>query len=76
MLPPMDATTTKFIVRMWDMFDGWADITGPLTQAEADVVWNEKTNNGTRNTKYADGDYYAIYPADTKMIFTPKRMGR
>jgi hypothetical protein len=65
-----------FIVRLYDMFDGWIDITKPVTKEEADRVWNEHTENGTENTKYADGDYYAIFPADTRMLFTPETLGR
>ena len=65
-----------FVVRLWDMFDGWMDITGAVSKEEATRVWNERTNNGTQNTKYSDGDYYAIYPADTRMLFTPEVMGR
>jgi hypothetical protein len=64
------------IVRLWDMFDGWIDITGPVSQAEAEKVWNAKTDNGTRKTKYSDGDYYKIFPADTRMIYTPEFLGR
>lgn len=75
----------RFIVRLWDMFDGWIDITGPqsispphelLTRAEAEEIWNKHTNNGTEKITYADGDYYAIFPADTRMFFTPERLGR
>ena len=66
----------KFIVRLWDSFDGWIDVTGPVPKAEADRVWNERTNNGTCKTKYADGDYYAIFPADTRMLMTPEFLGR
>lgn len=66
-----------FVVRLFDMFDGWIDITKkPVTKEEADKIWNEETKNGTQNTKYADGDYYAIFPADTKMLVTPEYLGR
>lgn len=58
------------------MLDGWIDVTGPLSKAKADKRWNELTHNGTKNTKYEDGDYYAIYPADTKMLMTPEFLGR
>ena len=68
--------TDKYIVRLWDMFDGWIDISGSLSKKDAEKLWSEKTHNGTRNTKYADGDYYAIYPAHTKMIYTPEFLGR
>lgn len=66
----------KWVVRLWDMFDGWIDITEELSRKEAERIWNEKTNNGTKNTKYSDGDYYHLFPADTKMIYTPERFGR
>jgi hypothetical protein len=58
------------------MFDGWIDLTEPVTKTEADRLWNEKTDNGKKNTKYSDGDYYRVFPADTKMIFTPEFLGR
>jgi len=65
-----------FVVRLWDMFDGWIDITEPVDREEANRVWNEKTANGTKKTTYDDGDYYRVFPADTRMIFTPEFMGR
>jgi len=46
------------------------------TKAEADAAWSEKTDNGTKKTKYADGDYYKVFPADTKMLHTPEFRGR
>lgn len=67
---------TKNIVRLWDMFDGWIDISGPLTPAKATALWNEKTGNGTHHTQYSDGDYYAIFPAETQMLYTPETLGR
>lgn len=68
--------TALKVVRLYDMMDGWIDITGPITEVEATRIWNEKTHKGTKNTKYEDGDYYAIYPADTKMVVTPEYLGR
>jgi hypothetical protein len=65
-----------YVVRLWDMFDGWIDITSSISKEEADKLWNEKTSNGTRMTKYADGDYYKIFPANTKMVYTPEFLGR
>jgi hypothetical protein len=70
------ATEQLYIVRLWDMFDGWMDVSEPMSKAEAEKLWNEKTDNGKKNTKYADGDYYAIYPADTRMRVTPEALGR
>lgn len=65
-----------YIVRLWDMFDGWMDLTDPISKEEADKLWNEKTENGTKNTKYDDGDYYKVFPSDTKMVMTPETLGR
>ena len=64
------------MVRLFDMFDGWLDITSAISLEEAEKIWNEKTNNGTRNTSYDDGDYYKVFPADTRMIYTPEFLGR
>ena len=66
----------QWIVRLFDMFDGWIDISEPISREKADEMWNEKTKNGTQKTKYADGDYFAIFPADTKMVVTPEFLGR
>jgi hypothetical protein len=66
----------KYIVRLWDMLDGWIDVTGPLSKCAAETRWGEYTRDGTRNTKYADGDYYKIFPANTKMLMTPEFFGR
>ena len=48
-----------FVVRLFDIFDGWIDITEPLTLAEAEAVWNEATKNGTHLTK----NHYRISPS-------------
>ena len=66
----------KWIVRLFDMFDVWIDISEPISREKADEMWNQKTKNGTQKTKYADGDYFAIFPADTKMMMTPEFLGR
>jgi hypothetical protein len=66
----------KFVVRLYDMFDGWIDVTGPLSTEEAQKVWNEKTCGGTTKTRYSDGDYFKVFPADTKMLVTPEYRGR
>lgn len=63
-------TNDKFIVRLWDGMDGiWCDVTGAVSKEEADRVWNEKTSNGTKSTSYNDIDYYAVFPADTTMLY-------
>ena len=66
----------QYIVRLWDMFDGWIDISQPLSKEEADFLWNEKTKDGSCNTKYSDGDYYKIFPSDTRMVYTPEFLDR
>ncbi len=70
------AESKTYIVRLYDMFDGWMDLTGPLSEEDAVAYWNKKTHVGTQKTKYDDGDYYAIFPAETRMIHTPESRGR
>jgi hypothetical protein len=65
-----------FVVRLFDMFDGWIDISGALPKEEADRLLNEKTENGTKSVRYDDGDYYRIFPANTRMLVTPEYLGR
>jgi hypothetical protein len=60
-----------FIVRLYDGFDNqWIDITGPVSEEVAQKVWNEKTDNGTKKSKFEHIDYYRIFPANTKMLFS------
>jgi len=60
-----------FIFRLYDGFDNqWMDVSEPLPKDEADKVWNEKTVDGTKRTTFDDIDYYEIFPADTKMLFS------
>ena len=66
----------RFIVRLFDMFDGWIDIQDNLSKEEADELLSKKTNNGTSKASYSDGDYYAIFPSNTVMWMTPERLGR
>ena len=61
-----------FVVRLYDGFDNcWCDVTEPISKEEADRVWNEKTDNGTKETKFDDIDYFKIFPAGTQMLFRP-----
>jgi len=66
----------KYVVRLFDMFDGWIDISSAVSKEEAEEIWAKETKNGTKNTKYEDGDYYAIFPANTRMRYTPETLGR
>ena len=61
----------KYIVRLYDGFDNlWIDVSEAVSKEEAEKIWNEKTNNGTKNKCFNDIDYYKIFPADTKMLFS------
>ena len=68
----------KFTVRVFDMFDGWCDRFDGINVSaeEAMKIWLHRTLDGTKNTKYADGDYYDVFPADTRMVMTPEFLGR
>ena len=58
------------VVRLYDGFDGkWMNVTSPVSYDEALQVWNERTANGTKNRSFSDINYYAIFPADTTMLF-------
>jgi hypothetical protein len=65
-----------YILRLYDMFDGWMDIGEPTTKAKAEAAWNKKTHSGTKNTKFGDGDYWRVFPANTRMRETPEHRGR
>ena len=60
-----------FVVRLFDGFDfEWMDVSEPVSKEEATRIWNKKTKNGTKQTSFAEIDYYAIFPADTRMLFS------
>ena len=66
-------TKKLFVVRLYDGFDHeWMDISDEVSKEEAQRIWNNETGNGTHNTKFDDGDYYCIFPADTKMLFSSR----
>jgi hypothetical protein len=61
----------RFVVRLYDGFDNtWIDVTATVPRAEADRVFAEKTGNGTHHVRFADIDYYRIFPADTQMLYS------
>lgn len=67
----MTETRGMYIIRLYDGFDNqWLDISKPVSMKEATDIWNEHTNNGTKHICYNDIDYYKIFPADTRMIFS------
>jgi hypothetical protein len=60
-----------YVVRLYDGFDHlWMDVSKPLPQDEAHKILMEKTKDGTERTSYDDIDYYAIFPADTRMLYS------
>jgi hypothetical protein len=60
----------KFIVRLWDGMDGcWCDCTGEVSPREALELWMERTKDGTEKIKFDEIDYYAIFPAGTRMMW-------
>ena len=64
-------TEKLYVVRLYDGFDNlWMDVSKPLPKDEAHKILMEKTKDGTKNTKFDDIDYYAIFPADTTMMFS------
>lgn len=66
----MQDINRKYIVRLFDGIDDlWIDITKPISYEEAQKIWNEKTENGTKNTNFGDIDYYKIFSADIKNDF-------
>ena len=66
-----------FVVRLYDGFDNeWMEVSEPVTKEEAQRIWNEKTNNGKEKTKFDNIDYYAIFPADTVMMYSQEGIYR
>lgn len=60
-----------YVVRLYDGFDNeWMDVSKPVSAEEADRIWREKTEGGTKNTSYDDIDYYRVFPADTTMLYS------
>lgn len=67
----MSNISSLYIVRQYDYFDNiWVDVSSPLSQEDAQVLWNQKTANGTKNCKFEHRDYYAIFPSNTVMVFS------
>jgi hypothetical protein len=60
-----------FVVRLYDGMDNqWIDVSPPASFEDACKVWLKETDGGAKNTSYNDIDYYRVFPADTKMIFS------
>lgn len=67
-----DDPKKRFTVRQYDGMDGcWTDLVEAI-EVEAEIalaVWVDRTEGGTRCVSYDHIDYYAIFPADTKMFW-------
>jgi hypothetical protein len=66
---------TLFVVRLYDSFDGWIDVSGPLTKDEAEKIKTEKSRTLPRGP-YQARTYYDVFPANTRMLVTPEYLGR
>jgi hypothetical protein len=58
-----------FVVRHYDGFDNeWIDVFGPDTKDACHEEWRKRTDGGTKSARYADIDYYKVFPADITMV--------
>jgi hypothetical protein len=65
------STDDRFTVRVWDGMDGcWCDVIAGVDLGFALRAWCEKTENGTVKTSFRDIDYYRIFPADAKLLYS------
>ena len=68
----LDRPGALFTVRQWDGMDGcWCDAPearGVPVDAALNA-WMRYTENGTKKISYQEIDYYAIFPADTRMVW-------
>ena len=76
--PTKEASSTGlYIVRLYDGFDHvWMDVSNALPWEEALAAWKEKTEDGTKNIKYSEIDYYNIFPSGTKMLYSSENSDR
>ena len=74
--PRSKSADDLYVVRLFDMFDGWVGGHKKMSWKDAVAYWLEQTEGGTRKTNYGDGDYWDIFPANTRMLMTPEYLGR
>jgi hypothetical protein len=62
----------RWVVRQYDAMDHqWIDVSpSPISREEANKIWNKYTCHGTKNICYENVIYYAIFPSNTRMIFS------
>jgi hypothetical protein len=68
--PPEEAANQQFVLRLYDGHEHrwWDETDKPVSWDEALRLWEEKTRNGMERASYSDGQYFDIFPADTRMI--------
>ena len=67
----------QYVVRCFDYFDGWFDVTGPVSREGADRELSARTQGGTEHTHYTQGGhYYQIFPANTSMVYRAEVMDK
>ncbi len=68
---PHDLTQEgPWVLRVWDGMDGcWCDVGSPGAPEAVLRRWFEETKGGEEKTKFADIDYYRIFPANTRMLY-------
>jgi hypothetical protein len=60
-----------YTVRHYDGFDNnWIDLLENVPYEEARKFWDERTEDGTKTTRFSDIDYYDIFESDTKMRYS------
>jgi len=69
-IPSYDFVAGRFAVRHWDGMDGcWSDVATDLSGTDALRMWSERTQGGTRQTRFDQIDYVRLFPGDTKMMW-------
>lgn len=73
-------TTSNWIVRHWDGFDGdWIDVSKEMSEEDAKKLAGDKnearigSGAGNRNGNYSEIDYFKAFPANTRMHFSEGR---
>ena len=60
----------RYTVRQWDGMDMcWSDVAVDKTPLAALEEWDRRTKGGTERFRFDQIDYYAIFPAETKMLY-------
>jgi hypothetical protein len=64
-----DSENGLYVLRLYDGYEHrWFDETKAVSWDEALALWKEKTKNGMERACYDDGQYFDIFPAETRMI--------